>query len=97
MTRDGPRTDLLPAAEPDRPMVRMFHDPDGSELHFRYIGLHEGRHFIVNVQMPVAHESTGERLNPDEYRSVVANVLQAVMQATGSDEGSSSFAAPPVR
>lgn len=67
-----------PLPEPLR--ASTFHSPDGSELHFRYVGCHGGRHFVVNVKIPAIQDDTGARLSCDEYGSAVADVLKAVIE-----------------
>lgn len=67
-----------PLPEPLR--ASTFHSADGSELHFRYVGRHRGRHFIVNVKIPAIQDDTGARLGGGEYGSAVADVLEAVLE-----------------
>lgn len=80
----------------EAPLVRTFHSADGSELHFRYVGRHEGRHFVVNVRLPLAREGTSDRLNPEQYRSAITNVLDAVI-AQVNDTGELGRSSNPLR
>ena len=70
---------LLAGAPAEALFTRSFHNADKSELHFRFVGRHDGRHFVVNVQIPAIRDDTGEQLSGDEYSFAVADVLEAVL------------------
>jgi hypothetical protein len=63
----------------DIPRIETFHTDDELSLHFRLIGEHEGRAYIVNVQLSTQDTRTGALLKPPEYGSAVAKVMTLLM------------------
>lgn len=76
---------LLAGAPEEALLTRSFHNADESELHFRYVGRQDGRHFVVNVQIPAIRNDTGARLSRNEYSVAVADVLEAVLAQAYSE------------
>lgn len=60
----------------DFPILQTFHADDGFDLHFRLMGEHDGRAFIINVQLSAEDERTGALLKPPDYGFAVAKLMQ---------------------
>lgn len=56
--------------------IETFHTEGGRSLHFRLMGQHDGRAYIVNVQLSAEDTRTGVLLEPSEYAAVVTEVMQ---------------------
>lgn len=64
----------------DLPRIETHHSRNGLDLHFRFMGEHDGRAFIINVQFSGEDERTGKIIRPEEYDFAVAKLLRYVTE-----------------
>lgn len=57
--------------------VVTFHELNGGDLHYRFIGEVRSRAFIVNLQMSTL-DSNGSRLQSEDYGSAIREVLTRI-------------------
>lgn len=60
----------------DLPVIETHHTEGGLSLHYRFMGLHAGRAYIVNVQFSADDEQTAKVLTAAEQARYVAELMQ---------------------